>query len=180
MGRSSWFFLVWAFSSPLFGVTPEERLSYFCPTYEACRAQFLKAADGLVKKLPAGEAASVQRGYWKVPSKVDQNLVTDWLFLPAKKQPKRLVLVTSATHGVEGKFKRSGPTDLYIVPLANALQSWRERDRQVRLATGKDPSASEAIIIADSTIPYRLFIEVLFTLGQNEFGKYHLMVMQAK
>ena len=54
-----------------------------------------------------------------------------------------------ATHGVEGKYKRTGATDLYIVPLANSLQSWRERDRQVRLATGKDPSASEAIIIAD-------------------------------
>jgi len=39
---------------------------------------------------------------------------------------------------------------------------------------------SEAIIIADMTTPYRLFIEVLFTLGQNEFGKYHLMVMQTK
>src|SRR5258708_6513814 len=47
---------------------------------------------------------------------------------------------TDASHGIEGKFKRSGPNDLYIVPLANALQSWRERDRQVRLATGKDAS----------------------------------------
>lgn len=83
-----------------------------------------------------------------------------------------------ATHGVEGKYKRSGPTDLYIVPLANSLQSWRERDRQVRLATGKDPSASEAIIIADSNTPYRLLTEVLFTLGQSEFAKFHLMVLQ--
>src|SRR3954454_11106007 len=29
-----------------------------------------------------------------------------------------------ATHGVEVVYKRSGPTDLYIVKLANALQSW--------------------------------------------------------
>ncbi|HVJ92102.1 MAG TPA: biopolymer transporter ExbD [Labilithrix sp.] len=83
-----------------------------------------------------------------------------------------------ATHGVEGKYKRTGPTDLYIVPLANALQSWRERDRQVRLATGKDPSSSEAIIIADANTPYRLLTEVLFTLGQSEFAKFHLMVLQ--
>lgn len=85
-----------------------------------------------------------------------------------------------ATHGVEGKYKRTGPTDLYIVPLANALQSWRERDRQVRIATGKDPSSSEAIIIADSNTPYRLLTEVLFTLGQSEFSKFHLMVLQGK
>ncbi len=86
---------------------------------------------------------------------------------------------TDATHGVEAKFKRSGPTDLYIVPLANALQGWRERDRQLRLATGKDPSASEAIVIADSGTPYRLLVEVLFTLGQSEFAKFHLMVLQS-
>jgi biopolymer transport protein ExbD len=82
------------------------------------------------------------------------------------------------THGIEGKYKRSGPNDLYIVPLANALQSWRERDRQIRVATGKDPSASEAIIIADANTPYRLLVEVLFTLGQTEFARFHLMVLQ--
>jgi biopolymer transport protein ExbD len=84
------------------------------------------------------------------------------------------------THGIEGKYKRSGPNDLYIVPLANALQSWRERDRQLRVATGKDPSASEAIIIADSATPYRLLVEVLFTLGQTEFARFHLMVLQGQ
>jgi biopolymer transport protein ExbD len=83
-----------------------------------------------------------------------------------------------ATHGIEGKYKRSGPNDLYIVPLANALQSWRERDRQIRVAMGKDPSASEAIIIADAGTPYRLLVEVLFTLGQTEFARFHLMVLQ--
>lgn len=83
-----------------------------------------------------------------------------------------------ASHGVEGKYKKSGSTDLYIVPLANALQSWRERDRQVRLALNKDASGSEALIIADAGTPYRLLTEVLFTLGQSEFNKFHLMVLQ--
>src|ERR1043165_9335109 len=85
-----------------------------------------------------------------------------------------------ASSGVGAQFKRSGPNDLYIVPLGNALQAARKTDKVVRLAKGLDASMSEAIIIADMTTPYRLFIEVLFTLGQNEFGKYHLMVMQTK
>jgi biopolymer transport protein ExbD len=85
-----------------------------------------------------------------------------------------------ATHGVEGKYKRSGANDLYIVPLANALQSWREKDRQIRSALGKDSSSSEAIIIADKDVPYRLLVEVLFTLGQSEFAKFHMMVLQQK
>jgi biopolymer transport protein ExbD len=87
---------------------------------------------------------------------------------------------TDATHGVEGKYKRTGPNDLYIVPLANALQAWRERDRQLRLGTGRDASASEAIIIADANTPYRLLVEVLFTLGQTEFARFHLMVLQGQ
>jgi len=91
--------------------------------------------------------------------------------------PSRQSLVQS---GVGAQNKRSGPNDLYIVPLGNALQSARKTDKLVRQAKGLDASMSEAIIIADNTTPYRLFIEVLFTLGQNEFGKYHLMVMQKK
>jgi biopolymer transport protein ExbD len=85
-----------------------------------------------------------------------------------------------AQSGVGAQYKRSGPNDLYIVPLGNALQSARKTDKLVRQAKGLEASTSEAIIIADNTTPYRLFIEVLFTLGQNEFGKYHLMVMQRK
>lgn len=85
-----------------------------------------------------------------------------------------------AQTGVGAQEKRSGPNDLYIVKLGNALQSARKTDRRVREAKGLDPSSSEAIIIADGTTPYRLLIEVLFTLGQSEFGKYHLMVMQGK
>jgi biopolymer transport protein ExbD len=84
-----------------------------------------------------------------------------------------------AQSGVEARHKR-GANSLYIVPLGNALASARQIDRALREAKGLDPASSEAVIVADSTIPYRLFIEVLFTLGQNEFGKYHLMVMQAK
>ena len=82
--------------------------------------------------------------------------------------------------GVGARNKRSGPSDLYIVPLGNTLQAARKMDKRLRQAKGLDPSSSEAIVVADGTTPYRLLIEVLYTLGQNEFGKYHLMVMQAK
>ncbi len=98
--------------------------------------------------------------------------------------PNPVVLLPSreqlAQSGVDAKYKRSGPNDMYIVPLANSLQHARETDKQIRAAKGQDPSTSEAIIVADTTTPYRLLIEVLFTLGQSEFGKYHLMVISGK
>lgn len=82
--------------------------------------------------------------------------------------------------GVGARNKRGGPNDLFIVPLGAALQDARTVDKAVRAAKGLDPSMSEAVIIADSTTPWRLLIEVLFTLGQSEFGRFHLMVMQSK
>jgi biopolymer transport protein ExbD len=82
--------------------------------------------------------------------------------------------------GVGTKFKRGGPNDLYIVPLGSALQEARKTDKAVRQAKGQDAAFGEAIIVADQTVPWRLFIEVLFTLGQSEFGRYHLMVIQSK
>ncbi len=98
--------------------------------------------------------------------------------------PEPVVLLSSrdqlAQSGVDARYKRSGPNDLYIVPLANALSSARETDKRVRAAKGLDTSTSEGIIVADSTTPYRLLIEVLFTLGQSEYGKYHLMVISGK
>jgi biopolymer transport protein ExbD len=83
------------------------------------------------------------------------------------------------THGVEGKYKRGGPNDLYITELGRTLQNWRDRDKQVRAATGRE-LGSEAIVIADKDTPYRLLVEVLFTLGQTEFSKFHLMVLQGQ
>ena len=83
-----------------------------------------------------------------------------------------------ATHGVEAKYKRGGPNDLYITKLGQTVKAWRDTDRQIRIAQHKDASGSEAIIIADKDTPYRLLVEVLFTLGQNEYNKFHLMVLQ--
>ncbi len=82
--------------------------------------------------------------------------------------------------GVGARHKQGGPNDLYIVPLGSALQGARKTDKAIQQAKGKDSSMSEAVIIADQTTPWRLLIEVLFTLGQTEYGRYHLMVMQSK
>lgn len=82
--------------------------------------------------------------------------------------------------GLDARHKRNGPNDLYINPLALVLQKYRENDRQIRLQTQKDASISEAIIVADEDTPYRLLFEVLYTAGQCEFGKYHLLMRTGK
>ena len=85
----------------------------------------------------------------------------------------------ASQYGIEAKYKRGSRNDFFIVPLGSALKAWRDSDKRIRAATGKDPSQSEAIVIGDGTTPYRLLTEVLFTLGQTEFAKFHLMVLQS-
>ena len=84
-----------------------------------------------------------------------------------------------AQTGLDARYKRSGPNDLFIVPLAKVLGDYRERDKLIRAAKGLDAATSEAIVVADKATPYRVLIEVLFTLGASEFGKYHLLVVSA-
>jgi biopolymer transport protein ExbD len=92
---------------------------------------------------------------------------------PVVKLPPREQLAAS---GIDARYKRNGPNDLYVVPLGNALANARLLDRAVREARGEDPKSSEATVVADATTPYRLIVEVLYTLGQSEFGTQHLLV----
>jgi biopolymer transport protein ExbD len=127
----------------------------------------LRLPQSVMKKAPA------QDGVLVTISKT-QILVGDEKILGL---PGRESLVQA---GVDARYKRSGPNDLFIVPLGNALMAARKTDMAVRRAKGLDPSSSEAIVIADKGTPYRLLMEVLFTLGQSEYGKYHLMTIQSK
>jgi len=84
----------------------------------------------------------------------------------------------AAQYGLETKYKRGSRNDFFIVPLGSALQAWRDTDKRLRAAAGKDPSQSEAILICDGTTPYRVLTEVMYTLGQTEFAKFHMLVLQ--
>ena len=54
------------------------------------------------------------------------------------------------------------------------------RTHALRQARGEDTTTSTALLVADATTPYRLLVEVLYTLGQNEFGKQHLLVVSTR
>lgn len=98
--------------------------------------------------------------------------------------PNPVVILPSreslAQSGLDAKYKKSGINDLHIVPLAEKLLHVREMDKRIRAAKNLGDAPSEAIVIADESTPYRLFIEVLYTLGASSFGRYHLMVMSTK
>jgi hypothetical protein len=84
-----------------------------------------------------------------------------------------LPLEAAWTHGFDAKYKRSGPNDLYVVALANAALSARQN------SSDGGAKLHEARLAVDGAIPFRLFVEVLFTLGQTEFDTFELVAPSA-
>ncbi len=143
----------------------------------------------LLKSLSASTAS--------LPQSQDLQLPKSVLTTEPEHEPEGLVVIVSKSqiivgetviscpvppdapqYGMPASCKRGSRNDYFIVPLGTALQAWRDTDKRIRMATGKDPSQSEAILVADSSTPYRLLTEVMFTLGQTEFAKFHMMVLQ--
>jgi biopolymer transport protein ExbD len=95
---------------------------------------------------------------------------------PVVALPGRDVLASS---GLGASLKRGGANDLYVVPLGNALFVAREQADAVRKVQGLSGPV-EGVLIADSDTPYRLVLEVLYTMSQAEIGRFHLLVLSGK
>jgi Protein of unknown function (DUF2817) len=72
-------------------------LDYFEPGYDQSRDAFRRLAERLSRAY-----RDVERGAIEVPGKRDSDLTIDWVYIPAQAQPRRLLIVTSGTHGAEG------------------------------------------------------------------------------
>jgi hypothetical protein len=77
-------------------VTPDN-LAYFQESYGDCRKSFLDEAYKIKERYK-----DVQISALNVESRVDQNLTIDYCYIPAQNSFKRLLILTSAVHGVEG------------------------------------------------------------------------------
>ena len=76
-----------------------------------------------------------------------------------------LPLAEQAKLGVEARFKAQGPYDLLIVPLVAALK---------RRAAPPDEQANGLKVELAAETPYRVMVEVLFSVGQGGAGKLRL------
>lgn len=74
-----------------------ENLAYFRETYADCRSRFIQAARKMKQKFKNVIVSAIP-----VESRTDKDLTIDYCYIPAQKNPKRLLILTSAVHGVEG------------------------------------------------------------------------------
>lgn len=80
-------------------------------------------------------------------------------------EPRVLVPLSSdPSLGADASFKRSGPNDLYLVPLGEALANEKAHGRlHVPLP-----------IVVGASTTYRVLVEALFTAGQSDVGEFTL------
>lgn len=141
----------------------------------------------LLKSMTASTTSVPQSSDLKLPTSMlmDDAAQTGVKVIVSKKaisvENDELVPVPAdGTSGIEARYKRDGANGMYITKLGVALASYRNLDRQKKAAAGKPNEGSEAMLIADDETPYRVLLEVLATLGENEFPKFHLMAMQGQ
>ncbi len=70
--------------------------SYFLETYEESRDAFLKQVNDW-----SSQGRKLQKGQWNIPSQKDNQLTTNWVYLPPKKEKGNLIIIVSGVHGVE-------------------------------------------------------------------------------
>ena len=78
---------------------------------------------------------------------------------------------------VDSSQKPDGENGYKIKPIVDQLTMIANRERRVASLTG-DTFASELMIVADETTPYRLLTEVLYSCGQAGYSNYRLVVLK--
>ena len=79
---------------------------------------------------------------------------------------------------VDPSLKQGGGTGWLITPLLNAAKQHRDRLKMIASRNPQRPFRGEVRIIADKRTPFRTLGEVLYSLGQAEFGALRFVVLK--
>jgi len=80
---------------------------------------------------------------------------------------------------VDPSVKQGGGTGWLITPLYNNLKEHRDRLKMIASRNAQRPFHGEVRIIADKRTPFRTLGEVIYSLGQTEFGAIRFVVLKA-
>ena len=83
------------------------------------------------------------------------------------------------TGKVDPSLKQGGGTGWLITPLFNALKQHRDRLKMIASRNPQRPFRGEVRIIADKHTPFRTLGEVVYSLGQAEFGSLRFIVLKS-
>jgi len=73
-----------------------EKSEYYLTNYNSARENFINKSEEIIKEHPNAQMFS-----FKVPSKIDDDLTINALYIPSQKT-ERLLILSSGIHGIEG------------------------------------------------------------------------------
>ena len=79
---------------------------------------------------------------------------------------------------VDASDKQGGGTGWLVTPLFNHLKQHRDRLKMIAGRNPQRPFRGDVRIIADKRTPFRTLGEVIYTLGQAEFGSLRFVVLK--
>jgi biopolymer transport protein ExbD len=79
---------------------------------------------------------------------------------------------------VDPSLKQGGGTGWLITPLFNELKQHRDRLKLIASRNPQRPFRGEVRLIADKRTPFRTLGEIIYTLGQAEFGALRFITLQ--
>jgi hypothetical protein len=120
--------------------------------------------------LPAASAAAPLRSPEPgVPDMLTRGVVIDSSGIRLQGDVGPLVpMPADPAKGADAVYKRSGPNDLYLVPLAQALE------REAAAGRLSHPLR----VIADEQVAYRVLLEMLYTAGQTKVAEFLICEQQ--
>lgn len=80
---------------------------------------------------------------------------------------------------VDPSLKQGGGTGWLITPLYKELKEHRDRLKMIASRNAQRPFRGEVRIIADKRTPFRTLGEVIYSLGQTEFGAIRFVVLKS-
>lgn len=135
----------------------------------------------LIQSFASGAAQVVQSEELQIPTSTSEVEATEAL----------AVIVSQSEVVVEGKqvlalrngkvdpsLKQGGGNGWLITPLFNNLKQHRDRLKTIAARNTQRAFRGEARIVADKRTPFRTLGEVIYTLGQTEFGALRFIVLQ--
>jgi biopolymer transport protein ExbD len=115
-------------------------------------------------QMPKALTSSEARGALNV------QVTANWILVEGRK------VVPIKQGKVDPADKRDGETGFSITKLYQEMKLQSEREKRRASITG-DRFHGELTLMAHYNTPYRLILEVLYTAGEAEYGKYRLLVM---
>lgn len=135
----------------------------------------------MIMQFASGAAEIVQTDELRIPTSTSE----------VEAQQAVSIVISSSEIVVEGKRalalrngkvdpsqKQGGGTGWLITPLFNELKHHRDRLKMIASRNAQRPFRGEVRIIADKRTPFRTLGEVIYSLGQAEFGSLRFVVLK--